>query len=253
MKAYAILVVHNKKLIDCPSFCSAVKEPDMQLLVVDNSTDESIDNQEEALQAGAWFLSMNGNKGLSKAYNAALDRLRKEIGDWIILLDDDTRIPAEYWEAVRTEIPDSVLLPIVRTCRGEIISPAEMKHGIPHQVESLDSINVITGINSGMVIPKQLTDSYRYYERLFLDFVDHKFLQDIHNRHVPVRLLPVYIEQTFSADSPSVDSAIKRLKIQKKDLKVFYEKSPWKAHFLLLKRTIRLFLQLKTLKVLFYG
>ena len=43
MKAYAILVVHNKKLIDCPSFCSAVKEPDMQLLVVDNSTDESID------------------------------------------------------------------------------------------------------------------------------------------------------------------------------------------------------------------
>lgn len=80
MKIYAVLVIYNQHLSDCPSFYSASKESDVQLLVVDNSTDELFQNQEEARRAGAWFLSMDGNQGLAKAYNAAFDFLRCKMG-----------------------------------------------------------------------------------------------------------------------------------------------------------------------------
>ncbi|WP_305180394.1 glycosyltransferase [Faecalibaculum rodentium] len=249
MKAYAVLVVYNKKLTDCPSFCSAVKEPDVQLLVVDNSTDELIHNQEEARKAGAWFLSMNGNKGLSGAYNAALDRLESESGDWVVLLDDDTVIPDEYWKQLRQEVPDAIRLPVVRTYHGEIISPAEMKHDIPRSAKSPDCISNITGINSGMAIPKRLMLTYRYDENLFLDFIDHQFLKDMKQSGESVRILPVELTQDFSADAENIESAMNRFRILRSDLKVFYRQNPWKFRFLITKRKIKLYLQLRNLEV----
>ena len=245
MKIYAVMVVYNKHLSECPSFCSAKSQSDVQLLVVDNSTDESVQNQEEARQAGAWFLSMNGNKGLSKAYNAAFNMLRKKPGDWIVLLDDDTEIPDEYWVKLRMESPDAILLPVVMTANGKMISPAEMKHDIPHLVHSTESITEITGINSGMAIPKRLADSYSYDERLFLDYVDHQFLKDMKNSGEKIKILPTNLKQAFSADILDLAAAVKRLKIQKSDLLTYYSTARWKARYLIFKRKLHLAVQLR--------
>ncbi|WP_286638091.1 glycosyltransferase [Faecalibaculum rodentium] len=253
MKIYAVLVTYNKHLSDCSSFCSALKEPDVQLLVVDNSTDESIHNQEEARQAGAWFLSMNGNQGLSKAYNAAFDYLKTTTGDWVVLLDDDTQIPDQYWMQLRKETPNAVLLPVVRTMKGKMISPAEMKHDIPRSVVSPSTISDITGINSGMAVPKQLTDTYRYNDHLFLDFIDHQFIKDLKQNGVDIRILPAELVQSFSADGLEKQSALKRLEIQKKDLYTYYAANPWKAWYLIMKRKIRLAVQLRKPEVLLHG
>lgn len=245
MKIYAVMVVYNKRLAECPSFRSAKRQSNVQLLVVDNSTDELVQNQEEARKAGAWFLSMNGNYGLSRAYNAAFDVLREKPGDWIVLLDDDTEIPDDYWLQLRMESPDAVLLPVVMTANGKMISPAEMKHDIPHMVKSSESIREITGINSGMAIPKQLADSYFYDERLFLDYVDHQFLKDIKKSGEKIRILPVYLKQNFSVDILDLAPAIRRLKIQKRDLLTYYSTTPWKAKYLIFKRKLHLAVQLR--------
>lgn len=253
MRIYAVMVVYNKHLSECPSFCSAKSQSDVQLLVVDNSTDESVQNQEEARQAGAWFLSMNGNKGLSKAYNAAFDMLREKPGDWIVLLDDDTEIPDEYWVKLRTESPDAILLPVVMTANGKMISPAEMKHDIPHLAQSTESITEITGINSGMAIPKRLADTYTYDERLFLDYVDHQFLKDMKRTGEKIRILPVKLYQEFSAEQTDLESALQRLRIQRRDLHAYYGNRSWKARYLIFKRKIRLAFQLKKPEVLWHG
>ena len=252
MTMYAVLVVYNKPLALSSSFQSALKEPDVQLLVVDNSTDESLSNQEEARQAGAWFLSMDGNRGLSRAYNAAFDYLKTKAGDWVVLLDDDTTVPAAYWKQLRQQNPDAVLLPVVRTSEGRMISPAEMRHDIPHPAHSWDSIEHITGINSGMAIPKQVADSYRYDERLFLDFIDHQFLKDMRETGHRIRVLPADLKQDFSAERPDRATCRQRLRIQKKDLAVYYGRRSWKACFLIMKRKLRLSYQVRSLDVLWW-
>ena len=253
MKIYAVLVIYNQHLSDCPSFYSASKESDVQLLVVDNSTDELFQNQEEARRAGAWFLSMDGNQGLAKAYNAAFDFLRCKNGDWVVLLDDDTEIPKEYWKELQKAKPDSIQLPIVKTIREQMISPAEIRFDLPRPAKELNAIKEITGINSGMAIPKNLTDSYRYDERLFLDFIDHQFLKDMKNKGIKICILPVQLRQRFSADQPEKSAALVRLQIQMHDLSVYYQYAPWKYWYLVRKRKIRRALQLRSPEVLWYG
>ena len=58
----------------------------VDIIVVDNSTKDF--NNEKETKANNWtYLSMNGNAGLSKAYNRALDYLKDE--DGIVIWFDD--------------------------------------------------------------------------------------------------------------------------------------------------------------------
>lgn len=243
MKAYAVLVIYNEDLALSKSFNSVKGRKGVQILVADNSTDPSFKNQEEARKAGAWFLSMGENAGLSKAYNAAFERLKQESGDWVVLLDDDTVVPEIYWDKLKEEQADAILLPLVKTEKGTMLSPAEMRHGMPKAAANAGDIHDITGINSGMAIPKTITDTYRYDERLFLDYVDHAFIRDMKARHVPVRILDVVLSQRFSAEDPDRKKQRARLQIQKKDMKVFYEDHPWKAWYLILRRYAAIWLK----------
>lgn len=238
MKAYAVIVIYNNSLSNSKSFNSIKQQQDVQVLVVDNSTDQSFNNQEEAREAGAWFLSMGKNAGLSKAYNAALDRLKGENGDWIVLFDDDTEVPDTYWNRLANQKAEGIVLPMVRTSNGKLLSPANMRWGIPTAVENVNEITDITGINSGMAISKSIADTYRYDESLFLDYVDHAFLRDMKARGVKISVMDTVITQTFSAEDTNKIQQLDRLKIQKKDIATFYKKQPWKAWYVLARRRL---------------
>lgn len=238
MKAYAVIVIYNKSLSDSKSFNSIKDQQDVQILVVDNSTDHSFNNQDIALKANAWFLSMGKNAGLSKAYNAALDRLKGENGDWIVLFDDDTEVPDGYWNKLKEQKCDGIVLPIVRTGNGKLLSPANMRHGIPKAVDGIRQITDITGINSGMAISKTIADRYHYDERLFLDYVDHAFLRDMKARGVNIHIMDACLVQTFSAEDTDKNRQLDRLKVQKKDIATFYKDQPWKAWYILVRRRL---------------
>ncbi len=51
-------------------------------------------NKEYCISKGLRYISMAGNKGLSKAYNAAIDACKDK--DVIIFFDDDTEVTEEY-------------------------------------------------------------------------------------------------------------------------------------------------------------
>ncbi|WP_347046798.1 glycosyltransferase family 2 protein [Blautia obeum] len=65
------------------------------MLVVDNSTSD-FGNKAYCSKKNIDYISMDGNKGLSKAYNAAVDACKEK--DAIILFDDDTEVTEEYFE-----------------------------------------------------------------------------------------------------------------------------------------------------------
>ena len=95
MKIYGIMVIYNKSLNESRSYDRLAKS-NVQLIICDNSTVEN-NNMETAAQNGSIYLSMNGNQGLSKAYNRAVDyiweMLKPQDEDWVCFFDDDTVIP----------------------------------------------------------------------------------------------------------------------------------------------------------------
>lgn len=175
---YFVVVIYNKDCEDSPSFKYALANHSLlKIIVVDNSEIKT-NNEVYCSQKGIPYISMNGNAGLSKAYNKALEYIKDNKG-FIIWADDDTSFPYNYLEdmlALMNNNHLSVGLPLVMTS-DHIYSPSIFdKYGIPKRIKSLTDLSErLTGINSGMIVDLDVYSSYRYDEEMFLDFIDHDF------------------------------------------------------------------------------
>ena len=105
MKLYIITVVYNRQIDEIRSISEFYilmnKYPDAGLIVTDNSTDESVLEQNRAAASRSGriqYLESGGNIGLSRAYNLALASIPKDEPFWVMLSDDDTRFSMEYLE-----------------------------------------------------------------------------------------------------------------------------------------------------------
>ena len=103
MKFKCIIVFYNVHYKESPSYVDlletvAYKEGRLEIICVDNSV-RDFKNEELALKYNHHYISMNGNKGISKAYNAAVNYLMEQDGedDLFVLMDDDTHIGGCEW------------------------------------------------------------------------------------------------------------------------------------------------------------
>ncbi|MCF0106407.1 MAG: glycosyltransferase [Holdemanella sp.] len=253
---YCILVIYNKKIIDSPTY-QFIKDKGCRCIICDNSTTD-MNNKEAVEKDGHIYISMDGNKGLSKAYNKALDTIQstnKEMDGWVILLDDDTSLQDEYIQEVKRcmHFCSDLFLPIVRDAKG-IMSPCLVKEEVISRVDSKVDINAydkydLSGINSGMMIRLDVFKDYRYDENLFLDFVDHHFIKAMKQKEKIIHIMNVEIHQDFSAHSNDKESAKKRFTIFKKD-SAYYFKKKKNYIYVVGKRKIHLLLQYKDVSFL---
>lgn len=231
MKFKCIVVFYNVNYKDSPSYVDLLKtdiykEGRMEIVCVDNSV-RDFENQELSFKPNHHYISMEGNKGLSKAYNAAINYLMEQDGqnDLFVLMDDDTHIGNDYFakmeEAFQNEC--DIFLPVVYDQQG-ILSPSIMRKYRCRRCKSLKQIraNNICGINSGMAIRKHVFEEYRYDERIFLDYVDHRFIRDMKRMKKKICIVDTMLHQNFSAITDSYEQTITRFQIFKKDIKVFY-------------------------------
>ena len=94
-KTTAVIVIYNKELTQSITY-QKIRALDykIDILIVDNSEIKNF-NQLECEKEGIRYICMHGNKGLSKAYNVAIENsLQSEV---VILFDDDTEVPEEYF------------------------------------------------------------------------------------------------------------------------------------------------------------
>ena len=133
----AIIVVYNKQIIDSIT-CDKIKHIsnlDIEFIIVDNS-EQNMGNEQVCAAYGYKYLGMNGNKGLSKAYNAAIDHTNAEI---IIFFDDDTEVNSDYFEKLNEAVLDNpdvdIFAPIVYGQDGIIYSPNEFNFLRNHSVD----------------------------------------------------------------------------------------------------------------------
>lgn len=201
-KITAVVVVYNKEI--CQSItCQRIKAMDcnVDVAVVDNS---EVPNSNEIMckELGIRYLSMNGNKGLSKAYNVAVNNSKNS--DVIVLFDDDTEITTEYFQILDEALkkyPDvDIFAPVIRGQDGVIYSPNEFNflrnHFIssPDQEVSQDSFNAIA---SCLAIRMRVFDNYRFNEKLYVDQVDQYFFCEQRKLDRKFGKLDIEVRQNF--------------------------------------------------------
>ncbi|RHB40468.1 glycosyltransferase [Enterocloster aldenensis] len=202
-KVVAALVIYNRRIEESITYRN-IKEflnINIDLLVVDNSEIKT-DNILFCKKNNIRYISMNGNKGLSKAYNIAVDaNLDRDV---IILLDDDTEISEEYFTELFDGIikhPDvDIFAPFIYGQDGVLYSPNEFhflkNHLIssPNQDIKQENFNAIA---SCLAIRMRVFDNYRFNEILFVDQVDQYFFCEQRKRGKKFEKLNVKITQNF--------------------------------------------------------
>ena len=250
---YCVIVVYNKDISTSPTYSFMKKYKDIQIIVCDNSTIQN-DNESVVLKDGNTYISMHGNKGLSKAYNAAME----EIGDgYIILLDDDTSLTEEYMDCVFKSINSNkdIYVPIVKT-ENMMMSPVLCENGLIKKVESINELKGnISAINSGLVIHSRVFKGYRYPEAMFLDYIDHAFMYEMNQRNKEIEIMNISIHQKFSVEEYNKGSEKKRFKIFKKDVGYYYKQIVENSKYytyIITRRKLRLALKYKDIRILWW-
>lgn len=181
LKIVAVIVVYNKKISNSIT-CNRIKNiaiKGIEILIVDNGEND-YGNESYCEKHGIRYISMQGNKGLSKAYNTAINE--SQSADVIVLLDDDTEVTQEYFEkliyAVKEKPEVDIFAPIVYGQDGIIYSPNEfnfLRNRFISSKEQEVSQERFNAIASCLAIRMRVFDDYRFNEVLFIDQVDQFF------------------------------------------------------------------------------
>lgn len=127
----------------------------------------------------------DNNVYLAKAYNEAADVARKRGMKWIVILDSDTQITADYIDCIKKKAigeDDKVYCPILVNAEGGMLSPKK-QYGIP------------IAFNSGMMIPIRVIDKTGgFNEQYPLDYLDYWFCYKL--RELKIDLVPLDINIT---------------------------------------------------------
>lgn len=201
VKLTAIIVVYNKEICNSITYNNIKSRSDLDILFMDNST-SSTSNQQYCEMHGLQYISMYGNKGLSKAYNKAIEKTSNS--DVLILLDDDTDIPYEYFDKLKKALLDfpeiDVFVPIIKGQDGIIYSPNSynfFKNKLIDVPEKKINQEKFNAISSCMAIRMDVFKNYRYNEKLFVDEVDHCFCREQREQGRKFGILDVVVEQHF--------------------------------------------------------
>lgn len=223
---YALVVIYNKNCNESLSLQSLIKYKNkIKIIVYDNST-KNYNNKAFCDKNKIAYYSFLENNGLSKAYNYVLKHIKKTSEDYILILDDDTKLNSNYINEIMRNVKDcnyDIYLPVIRA-NNKIISPSNVQfHCRIKSVKKIENIDMrkISAINSGMVIRTVVFKDISYNEELFLDYVDHDFMKKV-RKHYSIKILNNPIEQNYSRfKKGSINSEIIRFKIYKKDYKKY--------------------------------
>lgn len=194
------------------------------------------------------------NEGLASAYNLGVTYLQKQAGDYLLLLDDDTKITASFIQTIQHLTRNEVIgayVPRVFAKKRQI-SPVFAEHFVTKhsQVAPVGShFRRLMAINSGTVVPLSVIHVIGGFNPAFpLDYLDHWFFWKLHELNYGVEVLDEKITHDLSVLDVNALSA-KRYRSILRAESLFYQKYDsthlrrYKAQLLL--RTIKQFFLVK--------
>ena len=216
------------------SFLSSNSKYDekLNIFIVDNTDIDGWDlsnylEQDENIKV---IYNKFNNPGLSYAYNKGAEYAKNNGYSWVVLLDQDTELPlnfyAEYRKASENDNNILIKVPITLINKERILSPAKYIFFKSYLYKNLDAgfmeLKKNSFINTGMLIN---TDFFiktgGYNEKIKLDFADHDFVYKCKKIISNFEVMDVKLIQDFSSETNNRDQAKKRYKLYLRDLKEF--------------------------------
>ena len=202
---------------------------------IDNSDNVDIQtkNLKYCQKISLSYYSMFGNKGLSVAYNKAIDNIQE--ANYIVFLDDDTEITQEYFDCLYSnfDLKKDVYIPYIIAQNKKIYSPNEAGYFKNKLIKAgqIPSHN-INGIMSCTAVKYSLIKKIRFDERLFVDQVDQLLFDKFRQYDAEIKILNVIVKQRFhQREKMDPQKAWNRLKIRLRDLSVYYQLSNYSNIF----------------------
>lgn len=228
MKVLPVIVLYKTKLNASQSVCSLLTQNTSALgidkiFVYDNSPEAS--PQQTGTDAGGIEVVYHHdplNSGVSRAYNTAARYASEQGYDWLLLLDQDTLLPAGalecYRDAMRAHPHIPLFAPVLKTAKGAICSPCEYRFHrgfTPKQVNpGLADFQHWAPINSCMMVStEKLLAVNGYNERAFLDFSDFQFIERLRRVYPQFCIVDFTALQDFSNDTTDVNALTRRFKL----------------------------------------
>lgn len=185
----AVIVLYNTRLEDSVTYTTlnaSIKASSLSssvgIVVYDNSSVSQV--IDASLSSNLVYVNDAENGGVSKAYNYALDLARQSESEWLLLLDQDSKLPPDFvnncLSDLRLQQNNYSIAAIVPTvyCGSKLISPCKVGWG--GKLFPIKSHNVrqpdceITAINSGALVKVAFLNSIGGFNTEFwLDMLDH--------------------------------------------------------------------------------
>jgi glycosyltransferase involved in cell wall biosynthesis len=199
----------------------------MDVFVYDNSPEPQAVEQSFAWKSfNVFYRHDPHNSGLSKAYNTAAVKARGLKKEWLLLLDQDTILPPNFFETYASAVRDNrhikIFSPILKLESGKIFSPCLLKHkrGYPPKRISpgRHSLWTYSPVNSGMLVCLKLFFKVGgYNEKLKIDFCDFQFLEKVRKISPDFFLTTATGLQNYSNAEKSVQKQQLRFKMYLQD------------------------------------
>lgn len=221
-RIFAVIVLYKCTIEQSKTFASLFACQDIinfEGIIYDNSPDAEIDFC--WIPLGFNYIHNPENPGLAVAYNFALEQAKSKGHEWLLLLDQDTVLPGEYFESIKNLQNIKNVVAYIPTVKSEtdaslIISPTEVKMGgfIP-KLNAMAGIqeNKISGINSGTLVKVDFMASIGNFNPAFpLDMLDHWYFREIYKKNKKIFLLDSAVYQNLSVSDIENNMSVTRYK-----------------------------------------
>lgn len=188
---------------------------DYELVLYNNDVNQKIE------AAGCLIVNSEENKKLEGAYNFALERALETGKSWILLLDQDTEIPDNYFNELEKLFsdnysPDLVAVVPKLISEGEIISPVQVTHlmRFEHGINSNGFTNKrINALNSLSLLNVEFIKSIGGFSKDFpFDLHDHWCYNKIYKNKKKVYILDIATEHSSSFNNFEKNVSVTRYK-----------------------------------------
>jgi len=163
------------------------------------------------------YFSDKDNGGVSPAYNHGAKWAGKIGKEWLLLLDQDTQLPEDFFTAANVHIKREefkLYAPILKS-NNLIISPCNyyFKKGFPRKEIKTGKLKIknVNFLNSGLIINVEAFNKINgFNEKIPLYFSDFEFIDRLKKRYPYCFILPVTLHHNLrDLDEKSFESASK--------------------------------------------
>lgn len=204
-KLVVAIVLYKENILNSETYKSLIAScmgtdlaANLSLFIYDNSPEPATDLIETHPFEKMTYVHDASNSGLAKAYNEATTYARQHRIQWLMLLDQDSHITADYLKEVQKTIETvahCVLVPQVIQ-EAHVLSPL-----LNHQAVAGGAYNgeEIVAINSGTVVDVNVIDQIEGFNVKFpLDYLDHWFYWRIYQEKITIHVLTTQLEHSLS-------------------------------------------------------